>query len=78
MKLKDKVCIITGAAQGIGLATALRFAAEGAVVVVCDLVRPMWTRRSPSAVLTVAQPIGPPASCSASPIAPRWMRWWRR
>ena len=37
MKLKDKVCIITGAAQGIGLATALRFAAEGAVVVVCDL-----------------------------------------
>ena len=37
MKLKDKVCIITGAAQGIGLATALRFAAEGAVVVACDL-----------------------------------------
>lgn len=30
MRLKDKVCIITGAAQGIGLATAQRFAAEGA------------------------------------------------
>ena len=37
MKLEGKVCIITGAGQGIGLATARRFAAEGAVVVVCDL-----------------------------------------
>jgi 3-oxoacyl-[acyl-carrier protein] reductase len=37
MKLKDKVCIITGAGQGIGLATAHRFAQDGAVVVVCDL-----------------------------------------
>jgi len=37
MKLANKVCIVTGAAQGIGLATALKFAREGAVVVVCDL-----------------------------------------
>jgi 3-oxoacyl-[acyl-carrier protein] reductase len=37
MRLKDKVCIITGAAQGIGLATAQRFAAEGAAVVLCDI-----------------------------------------
>ncbi|MFM7970650.1 MAG: 3-oxoacyl-ACP reductase FabG [Betaproteobacteria bacterium] len=37
MKLLDKVCIITGAGQGIGLATASRFAAEGALVAVCDL-----------------------------------------
>jgi 3-oxoacyl-[acyl-carrier protein] reductase len=36
MRLNDKVCVITGAAQGIGLATALKFAAEGATVVVCD------------------------------------------
>jgi len=36
-RLSDKVCIITGAAQGIGLATALKFAREGAVVVVCDI-----------------------------------------
>ncbi|WIT09889.1 3-oxoacyl-[acyl-carrier-protein] reductase [Paucibacter sediminis] len=36
MRLKNKVCIITGAAQGIGLATALKFAQEGATVVVCD------------------------------------------
>ena len=37
MKLKNKVCIITGAAQGIGLATALKFAAEGAIVIACDV-----------------------------------------
>ncbi|HEY0883939.1 MAG TPA: 3-oxoacyl-ACP reductase, partial [Ramlibacter sp.] len=28
-RLQDKVCIVTGAAQGIGLATALKFAREG-------------------------------------------------
>ncbi|WP_028448623.1 3-oxoacyl-[acyl-carrier-protein] reductase [Chitinibacter tainanensis] len=37
MKLKDKVAIITGSASGIGEATAVRFAAEGAKVVVCDV-----------------------------------------
>jgi 3-oxoacyl-[acyl-carrier protein] reductase len=36
MTLRDKVCIITGAAQGIGLATALEFAREGATVALCD------------------------------------------
>ena len=36
MRLKDKICIITGGAQGIGLATALKFAREGAAVIVCD------------------------------------------
>jgi 3-oxoacyl-[acyl-carrier protein] reductase len=34
--LKDKVVIITGGAGGIGKATALRFAEEGATIVVAD------------------------------------------
>lgn len=34
MRLKDKVAIITGASQSIGKAVALRFAEEGAIVVV--------------------------------------------
>jgi 3-oxoacyl-[acyl-carrier protein] reductase len=37
MRLKDKVAIITGSASGIGEATAIKFAAEGAKVVVCDV-----------------------------------------
>ena len=37
MRLKDKVSIITGAGRGIGQATALKFAREGAKVIVCDM-----------------------------------------
>jgi 3-oxoacyl-[acyl-carrier protein] reductase len=37
MRLLEKVCIVTGAAQGIGLAVAQRFATEGAIVVLCDV-----------------------------------------
>ena len=36
-RLDQKISLITGAAQGIGLATALKFATEGATVIVCDV-----------------------------------------
>ncbi|MBR4048407.1 MAG: SDR family oxidoreductase [Bacteroides sp.] len=35
--LEKKVCIITGAAQGIGRAIAEQFAADGAIVYACDM-----------------------------------------
>ena len=53
MRLKDKICIVTGAAQGIGRPPALKFAAEGATVIVCDLREPPSTRRWPSAAPSV-------------------------
>ena len=37
MKLQNKVCLVTGAASGIGKAIALRFAQEGARVAIADL-----------------------------------------
>jgi NAD(P)-dependent dehydrogenase (short-subunit alcohol dehydrogenase family) len=41
MRLRDKVCVITGGAAGIGFAYARRFLAEGARVVIADIVDPV-------------------------------------
>jgi glucose 1-dehydrogenase len=38
MKLNDRIAIVTGAARGIGLAIARRFAAEGASVILSDVL----------------------------------------
>ena len=37
MKLKDKVCIVTGAASGIGKEIAMTYAREGGKVVIADM-----------------------------------------
>ena len=50
MRLQDRVAVVTGAASGIGLATAKRLAAEGARVVAVDV--------STEAVETLAEGIG--------------------
>ncbi|MGH9929926.1 MAG: 3-oxoacyl-[acyl-carrier-protein] reductase [Pyrinomonadaceae bacterium] len=49
MRLPNKVSIITGAGRGIGRATAIKFAKEGAKVVVCDLT-PEWIDETVQAI----------------------------
>lgn len=39
MRLQDKVCVITGAAQGLGAEIAAAYRAEGAFVFICDMNR---------------------------------------
>src|SRR3979490_2059354 len=39
-RLKDKICIVTGAGQGIGRAAAKRLGQEGGKIVVADRVEP--------------------------------------
>jgi 3-oxoacyl-[acyl-carrier protein] reductase len=60
MRLADRIAIVTGAAQGIGRAYALRFAREGAHVVVADL-------RADAAQATAAEcgALGPEAMAAA-------------
>ena len=62
MRLEGKVAIVSGAASGMGAATARRFAKEGAKVVIADMLEEEG-RRSPP---TSRAPTAPPSSCAST------------
>jgi NAD(P)-dependent dehydrogenase (short-subunit alcohol dehydrogenase family) len=59
MNVRDKVCVVTGGASGIGLALCTRFAQDGAHVVLSDLRQEACAREaSPIHALPVAADVG--------------------
>jgi NAD(P)-dependent dehydrogenase (short-subunit alcohol dehydrogenase family) len=65
MRFENKVVIVTGAAGGIGLATATRFAQEGAIVVLVDL-RPGPLKTACDATLQAGAPQVWGSACNVS------------
>ncbi len=58
MKLKDKICMITGAGSGIGKEIAMTFAREGGKVVIADLDRDAAQATATEIVATGASAMG--------------------
>lgn len=47
-RLQDRIALITGASSGIGRATALAYAAEGAKLVCADITEGTWRENAPA------------------------------
>ena len=77
--MAGKVCIVTGAASGIGRAIARLLAANGAMVVIADVTTEVIEGGVPTAELIAAE--GGEAAFIATDVAEharRSTRWWRR
>ena len=71
MRLEGKIAVITGAASGMGLAMATRFAAEGASVVAAD-----WNgERLDAAVESIKANIGAQRASQFAAIVPADGGW---
>ena len=68
MKLNDRVAIITGAGRGVGRATALKLAGEGASVLVNDL----YATEAEATVAEIKRAGGNALACSGSVTDPQF------
>ena len=67
MRLRDKVAVITGAASGMGKATALRFLAEGVFLGIKHAARIMQAQGRGAAIINTSSIAG--LSGDAGPVA---------
>ena len=73
MRLEGKVAVITGAASGIGLATARLFAREGALLLLGDVDEKAGQRAADE----IGEAGGEAAFVRTSPRAQTCIGWWR-
>ena len=83
MNLKDKVCVITGAASGIGFGIAERFVADGALIAVADLnidaaqeAAAALTKKGPGSAIAIAMNVTDEAQVNAgvASVIERWKK----
>jgi meso-butanediol dehydrogenase/(S,S)-butanediol dehydrogenase/diacetyl reductase len=72
-RFKNKIVIVTGAASGIGEATARRFSAEGAMVVLVDRQREELEK-----VAAELRPTTPSSMSRTYRIREPSTTWWHR
>ena len=72
MRLAGKLAVITGAASGFGEGIALRFAHEGATVVVNDINATGGERVAAAIRAAAARRSSAPATSPSMPMSPRW------
>ena len=77
-RLAGKVAIITGAGRGIGHATSLKFGAEGAVVIACDINADQAQQTARDVEGIGAEAMGFQMDVRIPPASPAWSRRWSR